>query len=127
MEENILLLKCKSIDELIFLYDLKEDKDYTIIKQNDVEAYNINLTSSDNAKVMIEVIKDVNIYIPHVKIYLSDFIFFKSIPTKAMLEYINYFSSDNLFLPYLTKERTSKAEIKHSERFKHLKYMINKK
>lgn len=107
MEQFFLLLKCNAVDELIFLFELIDGVEYKTINHKGVEAYKIDI-SHVKSKMMVEAIKDLNVYIPKVNVYLSDIILLPKIPTKEILDYINLFSSDDLFLPYISNQRMKK-------------------
>lgn len=122
MEEFFYLLKCKSVEELLFLYDFKEGQEYEVeTREEGIEVIKIPV-NSDRAKCVIEVIKDIDIFIPKVGKYLSDYLLLKETPTKAIVNYLGYFKSDELFLPYISKSRVYKAQITHCKRFNHLQW-----
>lgn len=112
MEEFFYLISCTPVNELLFLFDLKKDVDYIIENNN---GFNVNkiILNNEKTKVLKEVIQDVNIFIPKVNKYLSEYIFAKEIPTDAIVAYLNLFTSDDLFLPYVSRQRMIRAEIKH--------------
>ena len=112
MEEFFYLLECNPVKDLLFLFDLEENIDYIIEKQNNFAIVKVILTD-ERTKILKEVIQDMNIFIPQVSKYLSDYILIKERPTESILKYVNLFSSDDLFLPYISKQRVYKAELKH--------------
>lgn len=112
MEEFFYLLYCNPINELLFLFDLKNNIDYSIEKKNGFNVVKIKL-NNEKTKVLKEVIQDVNIFIPKVDKYLSDYIFTNETPTNAIMAYLNLFTSDDLFLPYISRQRIIRAEIKY--------------
>lgn len=108
MEEFLLLLKCKPVDELVFLTELINNFDYTLIKQYGYDVYRIN-SNTRNGGLVVKLIKDLNIYIPKVNYYLSDFLLVKRQPTDDIIKYLDNFTTDDLFTPYISRQRINKA------------------
>lgn len=108
MEEFLLLLKCKPTEELIYVSELVKDVEYTIVKQDDYEAYRV-IPTTPNGKLVVELIKDINIFIPKVGYYLSDFLLLKRKPNAKIIEYLANFTIDDLFAPYISHQRINKA------------------
>lgn len=119
MEEYFYLLKCKATEELMFLFDNTKGVEYTLDKKDGFDVYKLTLNLIKN-KTLVEIIKDINIYIPKVKEYISDYILLKKTPTKKILKYINLFTSDDLFLPYISQSRIKQATIKHHPKYAYL-------
>ena len=120
MEENDIfnfkLLKCEATTDLIELFDFEEGMHYFFKRNpNGVEYYQIILDSSE-AKMLYESIKDLNIYFPRLGIYLEDYIFLRTQPTKPICDLINQFSIEQLFDAYLHNTKLYRL------RKKYLKY-----
>lgn len=95
------ILKCQPISELFDIMDLREDKEYFISSTpNGIEYYRLILDTVDAAAVY-ESLKDIDIYVPHIGIYLSDYLLLKKTPTKEIMNLLNYFSMDDFIQPFL--------------------------
>lgn len=112
MEEFFHLLASKPTNELLFLFDLKEGVNYKKEDKGGIPYYKVFL-NSDATKVLQEVIKDIDIFVPKVNKYLQSYIFGNEIPSKSIVNVIDCFTSDELFLPYISTQRVYRAQLKH--------------
>ena len=116
MEEIFLLLKTKPTDDLLYVLEAVEGITYTATKYGDFDAYSINL-KDPKGYMLFELIKDINIFIPQVSIYLSDYLLCKKQPTADIIRYIEMFKVDHLFSLYLSSPRINQAQRNCALRF----------
>lgn len=99
------ILKVKATQELIDLFDLEEGLHYFVKRTlKGTQYYRLILDTAD-VQMLHEVIQTIDIYVPHIKIYLSDYILLKKEPTKAIKDLINHFTVDQLFGAFLHTPR----------------------
>lgn len=110
------LLKCKAVDDLLYVFELEQGIDYVTKTHSQYTEYIINF-NHNNAIDLFDCIKDLNIYIPQISIYLSDYILLKKMPTDKILSIINKLSVDDVFCPYISKQRLIKTRYKRNALF----------
>lgn len=102
------LIKCKAVDDLLYVFELEKDIHYEEINEESFSYYSINKQSHPNAQVLFNCIEDLNIYVPKINSYLQDFIFVKRIPNPSIVHFIELFSIDELFSPFVSQQRLNK-------------------
>lgn len=92
---------------LLDLYDIKEGTDCKVIDMGIYSYYRINF-KTHYGRMIHALIKDINIYIPSKRIYLSDYIFLKKIPNESIFKLIDFLSMDDMFGMYFSQQRAYK-------------------
>ena len=109
------IIDSKPTQDLIELMDLVQGRNYDKKEtKNRIPYFRIKLDSS-SAKLMYDLLKDVDIYIPRFKAYLSDFIFLRLKVTPAIVRLINEFDVDQLFSPFLHIAKIAKFKDKYPD------------
>ena len=95
------LLKCEATKDLIDLFDLEDGSHYFTKRHlNGTEFYRIILDTPET-QMLHECIKDLNIYIPRLNMYMEDYLFLKIQPPAPVYKLINQFNIEQIFDPYL--------------------------
>ena len=106
------ILKCKSVDELFSIFELINGVDYIEKDRGTYCEYVVYLNNNINAREMYECVKDLDIYIPQINIYLSTYIFLQKTPTKQILSILEGFTVDDIFCHLLSRPRLITAKQK---------------
>lgn len=104
------LMKFEATDDLLTIFEFEEGLHYfTAITQNGTRYFRIILDTIETQE-FYKLLKDLDIFMPHIGIYLSDFILLKKVPTKEIRELINLFSVDQLFSAFIHTPRLIKMK-----------------
>lgn len=101
------IIKCKATSTLLELYDIKEGDGCKTKEVGNISYYRV-LFDARYARMIYSLIKDINIYIPSKRIYLSDYILLKKIPDESIFRLIDYLSMDDMFGAYFSQQRAFK-------------------
>ena len=114
MQDNTFkLLKCDPIDDMLYVANLIQGTDY-VLKTTDsgIEYYLIYLASSESRQ-LYECLKDLDIYIPHRDVYLSDCILMREPNIKPSdVDFINTFDVNALFSHTISEVKLIRAKRK---------------
>ena len=91
------LLKIEATEDILYVANLILGVDYTVEKTEEGVLYFKIRLESNQAQELYECLKDLDIYIPRPKIYLSDYILMNKAPTKEIMKILKYLNVDNLF------------------------------
>lgn len=115
MSKSFKILKSSPTEDLLYVMDLRDGRDYTIEEKESYSAYVFDTdntpNASENVEVMHKCISDLNIYIPKLNIYLSDYILLKKVPNDKILRLIDRFSVDDLFAHAVSRPRLYQAKV----------------
>lgn len=106
------LIDAPPTQDLLYLLDLTEENYEKKTTSNNISFYRIKL-EDPLAKMAYDLIKDIDIFIPRINRYLSDFIFMRTTPTKAVLAFLNKLTVDQLFAPFITSEKAMAVKKKY--------------
>lgn len=105
------LIDVEATNDLLEIFDLDESSHYTKERtpKRGISYFKIYLDSKET-QVFHDLIKDIDIYVPHIGIYLSDFMLMKVEPTNKVRDLINMFNVDQLFTPFLISPKLIRAK-----------------
>lgn len=104
MVKGFKLIKCKAVSELLYLYDIEEGIGCKVIPFGNYSCYYIS-NRNYYARLIYNLTRDINIYIPSKGIYLSGYILAKKHPTPAIYDLLNSLTIDGMFGPYFSQQR----------------------
>ena len=115
MSQQYKILKSKPTEDLLYVMDIKEGRDYIIEENESYTAYVFGSDATPNASESVEVmhkcISDLDIYITKLNLYLSDYMLLKKIPNDKLLRLIDRFSVDDLFSHAVSRPRLYQAKV----------------
>lgn len=106
------LLDVEATKDLLEIFDLEENMHYFLSRTPKGIRYFRVILDSVETQAFYDLIKDIDIYVPHIGIYLSDYILLKKEPTKEIKDLINHFNIDQLFTPFIHTPRLIKIKKK---------------
>ena len=109
-KKSFKILKCKPVDELFGIFELTKGVDYVEKNRGTYHEYIVNLNNNINAREMYECIKDLNIFIPQIKVYLHDYVFLQKTPTAQILSLLAKFNVDDIFCHLISRPRLIMAK-----------------
>lgn len=87
--------------DLLELFDLENGSHYFLGELPDKTKFYVVRLNSPETQMLYECIKDLNIYIPRLNLYIEDYIFLKIPPTQPIQNLINKLNMEQVFDPYL--------------------------
>lgn len=114
-ETYFILLNIEATKDLLDIFELEEGMHYFLGRTDKGISYFRIILDSVETQEFYKIIKDIDIYVPHIGIYISDYILFKQVPTREIKDLIAFFNVDQLFTAFIHTPKLIKMRKKLNE------------